>query len=77
MSRAVTSQMLTVGKITGCYGVKGWVKIHAYTEPPENFLQLGQWHLKRRDGLEALAIDNGKRHGNVDNDTGHRHDRSS
>ena len=54
---------LVVGKITGCYGIKGWVKIHAYTEPQENFLAFGHWMLKRRGGLEPIEFDDGRRQG--------------
>jgi 16S rRNA processing protein RimM len=52
-----------VGKITGCYGIKGWVKIHSYTEPAENFLGFGNWQVKRRGGLEPIEFDVGRRQG--------------
>lgn len=55
--------MLEIGRITGPYGIKGWLKIHSYTEPLENFLTYGQWHLKRRGGYEPIEFDGGKRHG--------------
>lgn len=51
------SEMLVVGKITGCYGLKGWVKIHPYTESAEGFVEFGAWQLKRRDVLEAVVFD--------------------
>lgn len=57
------SDMLVVGKLTGCYGVKGWLRVHSYTDPPENFLDLGQWQVQRRGTTQPLAIDKGKRHG--------------
>jgi len=49
--------MLVVGKITGCHGIKGWVKIHPYTEQPESFAGLGQWHLTRRGVRQAIKFD--------------------
>ena len=52
--------MLVVGKITGCYGVKGWVKIHSYTEPRENFLGFGKWVLLRRGASEPIEFDDGR-----------------
>jgi 16S rRNA processing protein RimM len=55
--------VLVVGKIAGCYGLKGWVKIHSYTEPQENFLQFGGWRIKRRGQYEAIEFERGKRHG--------------
>ncbi len=63
MSEPDASAVLVVGKITGPYGIKGWVKIHSYTDPMENFLGFGQWSLKRRDGLEPIEFDAGRRQG--------------
>ena len=54
---------LTAGKITGCYGIKGWVKIHSFTDPEENLFRFGKWHLKRRGSLETIEFDAWKRHG--------------
>ncbi len=44
MSVADVGEMLVVGKITGCFGIKGWVKIHPFTEIPESFMEFGAWH---------------------------------
>ena len=54
---------LVVGRITGCYGVKGWVKIHTYTDTPENFLGFGEWMVQRRGGPEPVEFDAGRPHG--------------
>jgi 16S rRNA processing protein RimM len=63
MNDSAVEDMLVVGKITGCYGLKGWVKIHSYTEPPENFQGFDGWQVMRRGALEALEFDTFKRHG--------------
>ncbi len=63
MNEPATDNMLVIGKITGCFGVKGWVKIHSYTEPPENFLRFGEWWLKRRGNLESVEFDQGRSQG--------------
>ncbi|MEH6516417.1 MAG: ribosome maturation factor RimM [Halioglobus sp.] len=63
MSEPPVSQYLIAGKITGCFGIKGWVKIHSYTDPMENFLGFEGWMLKRRDGYEPITFQNGKRQG--------------
>jgi 16S rRNA processing protein RimM len=57
------SAELVVGKITGCYGIKGWVKVHSYTDPVENFLGFGRWVLRRRGVFEPIAFDAGRRQG--------------
>ncbi len=63
MSRSAGAGLLTVGRITGCYGIKGWVRVHSFTEPAENFLALGQWQLRHRDGLRAVDFDRGRMQG--------------
>lgn len=63
MNGSAVDAMLVVGKITGCYGLKGWVKIHSYTETPENFLGFGVWQLKRRGVFEPVEFDAVKRQG--------------
>ena len=54
------AELMVVGKITGCHGIKGWVKIHSFTQPQENFLGFGNWLLKRREGLEPIEFDAGR-----------------
>lgn len=63
MSKSAGAGLLTVGRITGCYGIKGWVRVHSFTEPAENFLALGQWQLRHRDGLRAVDFDRGRMQG--------------
>ena len=57
------SNQLTAGKITGAYGIKGWVKIHSYTDPDENIMGFGSWMLQRRGALQAVEFDQWQRHG--------------
>jgi len=63
MGEPETSATMAVGKITGCYGIKGWVKIHSYTDPQENFLGFGQLQLRRGRALEPVEFDAGRRQG--------------
>lgn len=62
MSEAA-GERLVIGRITGCHGIKGWVKVHSYTEPQENFLDYGGWMVQRRGGLQAVEFDAGRRQG--------------
>ncbi|MFK8049306.1 MAG: ribosome maturation factor RimM [Halioglobus sp.] len=57
------SDLLVIGRISGCYGIKGWIKIHSFTEPAENLLAYDQFKLKRRSGLEAVEFDSIRRQG--------------
>lgn len=58
-----SDELVTVGRITAVYGVRGWVKVHSYTEPMDNILQFADWRLQGQNGWEPLKIDGGKRHG--------------
>ena len=37
---------LRVGRVSGAYGIKGWVRVRTYTESPEGFLALEGLHLE-------------------------------
>ncbi len=58
-----TDESLEIGEITGCHGIKGWVKVHSYTDPPENFSELGPWELHRRGGVQPVQFDAIRRQG--------------
>ena len=60
--------MLHAGTINGVYGIKGWVKVHALTDPVSNILSFDRWKLKRkgssrRDSLESAELKDGRPHG--------------
>jgi 16S rRNA processing protein RimM len=59
MSGADSEVRVTVGRIVGVYGVRGWVKLFSYTSPMENLLGFRQFE---SDG-EALVLEEGKPHG--------------
>jgi 16S rRNA processing protein RimM len=63
MAEPSKDDLLVVGKITGCHGIKGWVKIHSYTEPQENFLRFGKWMLRRKGVVEPVEFDDGRAQG--------------
>jgi 16S rRNA processing protein RimM len=56
-------QSLVVGKITGFFGIKGWVKIHSFTDPRENILRYSPWLLKKGSELKQIALVDGNLHG--------------
>jgi len=53
---SAANEMLVIGKITGCYGIKGWVKIRPYTETPDNFVGFGAWFLVRRGEYHPVEL---------------------
>lgn len=56
-------KLVTLGRVTSLYGVRGWVKIYSHTEPMENILNYSPWYLKRDNTWLTVKIDQGKRHG--------------
>ena len=55
--------VVVLGKISGVFGVKGWVRIYSYTSPRDNILTYPRWLIKRRAGWVTHTLCNGKRHG--------------
>lgn len=46
---------MTLGRVAGVFGVKGWVRIQSYTRPAENLFDYAPWLIgdAERDILEA------------------------
>lgn len=53
---ATPSDLITVGKVVGVFGIKGWLKIKSFTEPPENIVTYSPLWLKTRHGLKEIDI---------------------
>lgn len=51
------------GKITGHYGVRGWVKVFAYTRPLEALLDYRCWWINTAAGWRQLDVLECKMHG--------------
>lgn len=51
------SNLITVGRITGVFGIKGWLKVKSWTEPEEQILNYSPWWLKTRHGVKTVEID--------------------
>jgi 16S rRNA processing protein RimM len=52
-----------LGRISGLFGVQGWVKVFSYTRPREAILEYDRWYLKRQGEWQAAAVREAKRHG--------------
>ncbi len=60
-----SEQLHILAKITGYYGVKGWVKLYSYTEPRDNIIHYPALKIRRnkREGWQDIVLDSGKAHG--------------
>ncbi len=59
------SNLVNVGRITAVFGIKGWVKVHSYTEPQENLFEYHPWFLKTAHGIKQVEIDDARPHGDA------------
>ena len=54
---AKTDKLVTLGRISGVHGVKGWVKVHSYTEPRANIAGFGVWTVSQRGVVHVLEVE--------------------
>jgi 16S rRNA processing protein RimM len=55
--------MITVGKITGWYGIQGWVKVYSYTKPITNILTYSPWQLCQQGQWQTVTVAEGRMQG--------------
>ena len=56
-------QPVILGRIVGLFGVRGWVKVHSYTEPREALLDYRDWLLGRDGAWQNVELVEGRQHG--------------
>lgn len=56
-------QQINVGRISGVFGVKGWVKVFSFTEARENILNYSPWLLKKDSEAKLVNVIDGKLQG--------------
>ena len=61
--RTDTDRVIRLGQITGAHGVKGWVKVHSFTEPRTNLLGYRHWQLEHRGRTIAVEVLAGRESG--------------
>lgn len=54
---------VVLGRVSGLYGVRGWVRVYSYTEPREAILQYGNCLIGQDSGWQAAEIAEGRKHG--------------
>lgn len=61
---ATTDQKpVIVGRISGLFGVRGWVKIHSYTDPRKAILDYREWLIEIDNKWQPMVVVDGKSHG--------------
>ncbi|MBA6223353.1 ribosome maturation factor RimM [Colwellia sp. MB02u-18] len=55
---------VTLGKVGAVYGIKGWLKIHSFTDDQEAILDYFPWSLKLGDKIQSVDITDWRKHNN-------------
>ncbi|MDH5546659.1 MAG: ribosome maturation factor RimM [Gammaproteobacteria bacterium] len=54
---------IIVGRISGIYGVKGWVKVYSHTNPIDNITHYNPWLLRTGQGWQPRKVVAARQHG--------------
>lgn len=58
----MSERRVTLGRVAGAYGVKGWLKVISFTRPEGNILDYPRWWIAKGEGFEAKLLE-GRVHG--------------
>lgn len=58
-----SSDLVVIGRISGVFGVRGWVKVYSYTEPRESVLSYLPWQVRVGGQWQAMRVSDGRLHG--------------
>jgi 16S rRNA processing protein RimM len=54
---SVSEEFIPVGKISGAFGVKGWMKIYSFTDPRDNILRYSPLYISLKgEWVEAKVV---------------------
>jgi len=51
-----TDDLVVLGRVSGVYGVQGWIKVFSETNPMDNILRYKPWFLKIGDQWRAYPV---------------------
>ena len=54
---------VVLGRVSGLFGVRGWVKIYSYTDPREAILDYADWLIEQDAQWRPIAVAESKPHG--------------
>jgi 16S rRNA processing protein RimM len=60
---ASKQKWVTLGRVSGVFGVKGWLKVQSYTDPRDNIARYGAWTLRSGGVYKTFGLEDGRSHG--------------
>lgn len=58
-----TDEYIAVGKVGAPYGIKGWVKIHSFTDLSSTIFEYKPWHLGNDKDWQIAEVTDWREHG--------------
>lgn len=55
-------EKIVVGKLGATYGIRGWLKVHSFTDNAENIFQYSPWFLNQKGSEVEYKVESWKRH---------------
>lgn len=62
-NQTVEQEVTILGKVTTAFGIKGWVKVHSYTDPMGNILEFPAWLLNINGQWKSYKLRDSRPHG--------------
>jgi 16S rRNA processing protein RimM len=59
----VAARLITLGRVIGPWGVKGWIKVIPYADTPADLCGLTPWWLRRAGGWREFEVAEARPHG--------------
>lgn len=56
-------KLIPMGRISGLFGVRGWVKVVSHTDPIENILEYSPWYVQLDGQWRVVKVEAGQGHG--------------
>ena len=57
------SQRVILGKISGLYGVRGWLRVYSHTSPRDAITVYSRWQVKTGGSWQWHVVSDGRAHG--------------
>jgi 16S rRNA processing protein RimM len=59
---AANIRWITLGRVSGVFGVKGWLKVQSYTRPRTNIANFGEWLLRAPRTERGFEVEAAREH---------------
>ncbi len=62
MTASADERLITIGRFGAPYGIKGWIKVHSFTDPVDNILAYQPWLAKMGKKWQIIELTESRKH---------------